>query len=124
MAYKAEHAVDLDTGLILAAPVYHANETDSSTIGPTVSEAQKNLVYADSQADIEEAIADKDTTNTKPLLTWSLPKDYERTLPSQSNQSVVAGRTNRKNSDKPSPTTVAASEATGDELSSGSEARR
>ena len=59
LAYKAEHAVDLDTGLILAAPVYHANETDSSTIGPTVSEAQKNLVYADSQADIEEAIADK-----------------------------------------------------------------
>jgi transposase len=59
LAYKAEHAVDLDTGVILAAPVYHANESDANTIGPTVSEAQDNLVAADSQADVKEVVADK-----------------------------------------------------------------
>jgi len=59
LAYKAEHAVDLDTELILAAPVYHADEADAETIGPTISEAQDNVVAADSQANIKEAVADK-----------------------------------------------------------------
>jgi transposase len=59
LAYKAEHAVDLDSELILAAPVYHANESDAETIGPTISEAQDNVVAADSPANIKEAVADK-----------------------------------------------------------------
>ena len=59
LAYKAEHAVDLDTGVILAAPVYHADESDANTIGSTVGEAQDNLVAADSQVEIKEAVADK-----------------------------------------------------------------
>ncbi len=59
LAYKAEHAVDLDTGVILAAPVYPADETDSSTIGPTVSEAQDNLIKAESDANIQEVVGDK-----------------------------------------------------------------
>ena len=59
LAYKAEHAVDLDTELILAAPVYHADAADAETIGPTISEVQDNVVAADSQANIKEAVADK-----------------------------------------------------------------
>jgi len=59
LAYKAEHAVDLESELILAAPIYHANEADSDTIGPTISEAQDHLIAVDSEADIEEAVADK-----------------------------------------------------------------
>ncbi len=59
LAYKAEHAVDLESELILAAPIYHANEADSDTIGPTISEAQDHLIAADSKADIKEAVADK-----------------------------------------------------------------
>ncbi len=59
LAYKAEHAVDLESELILAAPIYHANEGDSDTIGPTISEAQDHLIAADSEADIKEAVADK-----------------------------------------------------------------
>jgi transposase len=59
LAYKAEHAVDLGSELILAAPVYHANEADSDTIGPTINEAQDHLIAADSEAHIEEAVADK-----------------------------------------------------------------
>jgi transposase len=59
LAYKAEHAVDLDSELILAAPVYHANEADAETIGPTIGEAQDNVVAAECEAEIEEAVADK-----------------------------------------------------------------
>jgi len=59
LAYKAEHAVDLDTELILAAEVYHADEADVDTIGPTISQAQDNLLAAESDAQIKEAVADK-----------------------------------------------------------------
>jgi hypothetical protein len=59
LAYKAEHVVDLDTELILAAEVYHADAADVDTIGPTISQAQDNLLGADSDAEIEEAVADK-----------------------------------------------------------------
>lgn len=59
LAYKAEHVVDLDTELILAAEVYHADAADVDTIGPTISQAQDNLLGTDSDAEIEEAVADK-----------------------------------------------------------------
>lgn len=59
LAYKAEHAIDLDTELILAAEIYHANEADADTIGPSVEAAQGNLIQAESEADIEEVVADK-----------------------------------------------------------------
>lgn len=59
LAYKAEHAVDLDTELILAAEVYYADAGDAGTIGPTISQAQDNLIQIESDAGIEEAVADK-----------------------------------------------------------------
>jgi transposase len=59
LAYKAEHAVDLDTELILAAEVYHADQADVDTIGPTIGQAQDNLLGAESDGQIEEAVADK-----------------------------------------------------------------
>lgn len=59
LAYKAEHVVDLDTELILAAEIYHADTADVDTIGPSLSQAQDNLIQADSDAEIKEAVADK-----------------------------------------------------------------
>jgi len=67
LAYKAEHAVDLDTELILAAEVYHADAADVDTIGPTISQAQDNLLQADSDAQIEEAVADKGYSGNETL---------------------------------------------------------
>lgn len=67
LAYKAEHAVDLDTELILAAEVYHANAADVDTIGPTISQAQDNLIQATSDAQIEEAVADKGYSGNETL---------------------------------------------------------
>jgi transposase len=59
LAYKAEHVVDLDTELIVAAEVYQADAADVDTIGPTISQAQDNLLSAESDAEIREAVADK-----------------------------------------------------------------
>ena len=43
LAYKPEHAVDLDTGVIVAAPIHPADEGDTTTLAPTLEVAQKNL---------------------------------------------------------------------------------
>jgi transposase len=59
LAYKAEHVIDLDTELVLAAEVYHADTADVDTIGLSISQAQDNLIQAESDAEIEEAVADK-----------------------------------------------------------------
>jgi transposase len=39
-AFKPKHAVDLDTRVVVAAPIHPA---DTATRGPTLEEAQKNL---------------------------------------------------------------------------------
>jgi len=43
LAYKPEHAVDLDTGAIVAAEIHPADEGDTTTIFKTLEEAQANL---------------------------------------------------------------------------------
>ena len=67
LAYKAEHVVDLDTELILAAEIYHADTADVDTIGPSISQAQDNLMRAESDAEIKEAVADKGYSGNETL---------------------------------------------------------
>jgi transposase len=43
-AYKAEHVVDLDTNLVLAAEAYLADRGDSDTLAESIVQAQKNLI--------------------------------------------------------------------------------
>src|SRR5215210_270622 len=43
LAYKPEHAVDLDTGAIVAAEIHAADEGDTTTITGTLDAAQRNL---------------------------------------------------------------------------------
>ncbi|MEP9356136.1 transposase [Xanthobacter sp. KR7-65] len=43
LAYKPEHAVDLDTGIIVAAPIHPADEGDTTTLDPTLEAAARNL---------------------------------------------------------------------------------
>ena len=59
LAYKAEHVVDLKTDLVLAAVVYEANRGDAETLAESVVVAQKNIIEADSPANIRDAVADK-----------------------------------------------------------------
>jgi transposase len=57
LAYKAEHVVDLQTELILAAPVYSADQPDSATLLESVVTAQVNLMEAESGVAVEELAA-------------------------------------------------------------------
>ena len=43
LAYKPEHAVDLDTGVVVAAPIHPADEGDTTTLSPTLGAAARNL---------------------------------------------------------------------------------
>ena len=43
LAYKPEHAVDLDTGVVVAAPIHPADEGDTTTLSPTLDAAARNL---------------------------------------------------------------------------------
>jgi len=43
LAYKPEHAVDLDTGVIVAAPIHPADEGDTTTLPGTLAAAERNL---------------------------------------------------------------------------------
>jgi transposase len=59
LAHKAEHAVDLSSGAVLAVTVQPANEGDTTTIQQTLAEAQAATVSVVSERGIEEVVADK-----------------------------------------------------------------
>ena len=62
LAYKPEHAVDLDTGAIVAAAIHPADQGDTTTLPATLEVAQANLVAVDAGPTAEdpaELVADK-----------------------------------------------------------------
>jgi transposase len=59
LAYKAEHVVDLQSDLLLAAEIRPADHADSQTLVDSVLAAQEHLQQAGSKAQIEEVAADK-----------------------------------------------------------------
>jgi transposase len=62
LAYKPEHAVDLDTGVIVAAALHPADDGDTTTIEGTLSAAEKNLAQigaAPTKDKPSELVADK-----------------------------------------------------------------
>lgn len=59
LAYKAEHAVDLETEAVVAATVTHADRGDGATGPETLAAAQTHLVQCGSEAEIREFVADK-----------------------------------------------------------------
>ena len=69
LAYKTEHAVDLKSDLVLAAPVYRADESDTQTLPQTLAMAQTNLILAGSDEEIKDAVADKGYHSNE-TVTW------------------------------------------------------
>ena len=51
LAYKPEHAVDLDTGAVVAAEIHPADEGDTTTLPGTLQAAAANLAKVDRRAD-------------------------------------------------------------------------
>jgi transposase len=59
LAYKAEHVVDLDSEILLAAEIRPADHADQHTLVDSVIEAKINLEVAGSEVELEEVAADK-----------------------------------------------------------------
>lgn len=59
LAYKAEHAVDLDSNLVVAPVIYWADDADPETLPVTVAIAREQLQEAHSPKQVEEAVVDK-----------------------------------------------------------------
>ena len=80
LAYKAEHAVDLESELILSAEIYYADEADSHTLEDTVQLAQVNLQESGSDVRIKDAVADKGYHSAKTLATFAEETPYRTYL--------------------------------------------
>lgn len=59
LAHKQEHAVDMDTGAVVAMTIQGATEGDTSTIDGTLEAAEQNLEDAREQAGKESKMADE-----------------------------------------------------------------
>src|SRR3954462_15504473 len=62
LAYKPEHAVDLDTGAVVAAEMHPADQGDTTTLSGTLDAARRNLTSVGappSSDEPAECVADK-----------------------------------------------------------------
>jgi IS5 family transposase len=76
LAYKAEHAVDLDTEIIVAAEVYHANRSDQDTIDASMGSAEDNLIRGEVDATPKEVVGDKGYYKTETLAELEFTQGY------------------------------------------------
>ena len=76
LAYKAEHAVDLETDMIVAAEIYHGTQADTRTLEDTVHTAQSNLQESGSPVDVEDVVVDKGYYSADVLGTFAEQTTY------------------------------------------------
>ena len=81
LAYKAEHVVDLDTEVILAAEVYPATYHDTTTLEDSLHQAQIHQRAAGSHAQIQDAVADKGYHGVEPLTNLREHTPYRSYIP-------------------------------------------
>jgi transposase len=60
LGYKAEHVVDLDTGAIVAAEMYSADEADTATLRPSLEAARENVAVARADSKNDDSRDDDD----------------------------------------------------------------
>jgi len=65
MTYKAEHAVDFDTGIVVAVNLQPGNAPDTATVIGTVIDAAVNLEKAGGENEVQAIVADKGYHSTK-----------------------------------------------------------
>ncbi len=67
LAYKAEHAVDLDSDLIVSATIHGGTAADTATVIDTAIEAAINVEEAGGESEVKAIVADKGYHSTKVL---------------------------------------------------------
>jgi transposase len=105
LAYKAEHAIDLETEAIVAAQVTHADRGDAQTGRETILAAQVHLVQSGSEAELKEVVQDKgyhDNAHLAWCAAWGLRtyiperKQKSRTWTNKPEEYEAAFRANRR----------------------------
>ncbi|MEQ8667529.1 MAG: transposase [Pirellulales bacterium] len=81
LAHKADHVVDAKTDLVLVAVVNKANRGDAETLAESVVQAQKNIIQADSRANIRDVAADKGYHAAKTLALLNGPCGLRTCIP-------------------------------------------
>jgi hypothetical protein len=56
LAYKPEHAVDLDTGAVVVTELHPADEGDTTTLAKTLAVATENLTSVDAAPTAEDLV--------------------------------------------------------------------
>lgn len=95
LAYKAEHTVDLETSIIVAAEIYRADEGDAQTLEDSLNQAQTNLRESGSDAEIRDVAADKGYHSAEVLADLDEHTPYRAYIPEP------ARKDNRTWTDKP-----------------------
>ena len=84
LAYKAEHVVDLESEIVLAAEIRPADQADTQTLVDSVIEAQASTWKPPAaKSEIEEVAADKGY-HAAATLELAADSACERTFPSRS----------------------------------------
>lgn len=81
LAYKAEHVVDLETEIIVAAEIYHADQSDQHTLEDSLNAAQTQQREAGSAQHIQDVVADKGYHANAQLTTLREHTPYRTYIP-------------------------------------------
>ncbi|HEX4335914.1 MAG TPA: transposase [Polyangiaceae bacterium] len=86
LGYKAEHVVDLETGAIVAAEMYRADEADTATLRPSLEAAREHVAAARAELGSEGSRDDDDdelppaapSGETRPTIEVVADKGYHK----------------------------------------------
>ena len=79
LAHKAEHAVDLNSGALVAVTLQAADQGDTATVAETLSEARANVEFL-SESGLQDVVADKGY-HSSAVLTAMNDSDVQTYLP-------------------------------------------
>src|SRR5262249_10187924 len=60
LGYKGEHVVDLETGAVVAAELYGADEADTATLRPSLEAARENVAAVRAKSNVDDSNGDDD----------------------------------------------------------------
>jgi transposase len=90
LAYKAEHAVDLESGVVMAAEIHAADQGDTSTLPDTLERAEDSAEKVNPGVMIEDVVADSGYHGTQTLEELD-QLGYRPCIPNGRSRVAVAG---------------------------------
>lgn len=80
-AYKAEHAVDVDSDLMVSAVIYQADDPDGDTILATVTSSREQLEAVGAEHAVEEVLGDKGYHKSETVMLLENPLGVRTYIP-------------------------------------------